>query len=161
MAIRVQYVIQRLNDPVVDQEVSSDEEIPNDEINEIESEISIDSHELLISQTLFLNEFGLKSSLDTNHKGYEEFIRGKVSNHKEYDNVDKSMPIEMQSKPKIPRTPIPSDELEEVRKENELIKKSIQIRVNEEANIKKRRVMDEDNINMKAKRILSDMLNKR
>jgi len=54
------------------------------------------------------------------------------------------IPEEMQSKPKIPRTPIPFDELEKVKKENDLIRKSMQIRVNEEANIKKRKPVHED-----------------
>lgn len=59
----------------------------------------------------------------------------------EYPKRDKEVPLEMESRPKIPRTPIPEEKLEKVKKENERIRKnSMHVYINEEANIKKQRM---------------------
>ena len=55
------------------------------------------------------------------------------------------VPTGMQSKPLIPRTPIPMEKLEQGKKENELIRQSLNIRLNEEAKIKKRKQIPEEN----------------
>ncbi len=51
------------------------------------------------------------------------------------------VPIAMQSRPKIPRTPIPTEKLEQVKKENEVLRQyAVHVYVNENANIKKQKI---------------------
>jgi len=57
-------------------------------------------------------------------------------------NDEDGVPREMESRPKIPRTPIPEETLERVKKENEELKKNaMHIYTNEEANLKKQKIM--------------------
>ena len=57
-------------------------------------------------------------------------------------NDEDGVPREMESRPKIPRTPIPEETLEKVKKENEELKKNaMHVYNNEEANVKKQKIM--------------------
>ncbi len=52
------------------------------------------------------------------------------------------VPSAMQSRPKIPRTPIPSEKLEQVKKENAMIRQNaVHVYVNESANLKKQKIV--------------------
>lgn len=59
------------------------------------------------------------------------------------EESNERVPTAMQSRPKIPRTPIPEEKLEQAKKENELFRKqALHIYVNEGANLKKRKMME-------------------
>lgn len=135
--LQIQYVIRRLHEQVAAKGEISDEEIPEEnETSELEESCN---HEALVGETLLMNEFERR---DEQSKNEELMSKDERLVREETESFD--VPTAMQSKPKIPRTPIPDDKLEKIRKENELIRQSMQIRVNEEANIKKRKAMPEN-----------------
>jgi hypothetical protein len=58
------------------------------------------------------------------------------------EKIEEGVPREMESRPKIPRTPIPEETLVRVKKENEELKKNaMHVYRNEEANVKKQKMM--------------------
>eukprot|EP00826_Nyctotherus_ovalis_P032248 TRINITY_DN2600_c0_g2_i4.p1 TRINITY_DN2600_c0_g2~~TRINITY_DN2600_c0_g2_i4.p1 ORF type:complete len:255 (-),score=63.09 TRINITY_DN2600_c0_g2_i4:177-941(-) len=55
---------------------------------------------------------------------------------------EERVPTAMQPRPRIPRTPIPEDRLKQVQRENEKLKKNaMHVYVNEEANVKKQKMI--------------------
>lgn len=57
---------------------------------------------------------------------------------------EERVPTAMQSRPKIPRTPLPEDKLKQAQRENQLLKNNaIHVYVNQQANVKKQKMIQQ------------------
>jgi hypothetical protein len=152
-------------------EIEADDDEEYESVGEIEQDEDIIARGILTGEALLKAEFGpereeSKDIIECNEPKHELKI-SKESGSREQAKIDEEsyvsgygnpetpivvekqvsearIPTAMKSRPKIPRTPIPEERLRQVRKENEEFKKNaMHIYVNEEANLKKQRMLIE------------------
>eukprot|EP00826_Nyctotherus_ovalis_P008741 TRINITY_DN1226_c0_g3_i6.p1 TRINITY_DN1226_c0_g3~~TRINITY_DN1226_c0_g3_i6.p1 ORF type:complete len:697 (-),score=219.60 TRINITY_DN1226_c0_g3_i6:239-2329(-) len=171
VATQLQYMIEQVNSEYTEEDNSqSDDDIESDYNDNVEVSQDF-CQEVPAGEALLSGEFALNGSgeveavLESYEKipedvlaranerskkrpGLKEMVIYPVGEQQipvviplEYPKRDKEVPLEMESRPKIPRTPIPEEKLEKVKKENEKIRKnSMHVYINEEANIKKQKM---------------------